>query len=200
MNIQISSEHIELLDHHKDYILNKLDVLSKYSEILKMKEEAINIKVMVESRSIKDSTQHIIIKVNMSVPHALIRGEASGQVIEEVVDLVVEKLKRQIDRYKEKHMHNMHNPMQAMPSMQETTPEAVVNEPMYKITRRKLFNDLYPMSEMEAVDTMETLGHTFFIFVNERTDRYNLVYKRSDGQGYGLVELEQREGVIGSND
>lgn len=199
MNIQMSSEQIELFDHHKSYIDEKLQALKKYTDILKHKEEAVMVKVMVKNQPIKDEDHHILITVNMSVPHAMIRGEAAGKTIEEAADLVVEKLKRQLVRYKDKHMHDMHS-SPAEPEMgveSEKVDEAVTGMDR-RITRRKLFTDLYPMAEKEAIDQMLALGHTFFVFVNARTDRYNLLYKRDQGQGYGLVELEQDTGVLGS--
>lgn len=200
MNMQIASERIELFEHHRGYITDKIEALVKYAEILRMKEEAVMVKIVVESQKIRNGDEHIVIKVNMSVPHAMIRAEAAGKTIEEVTDLVVEKLKRQIDRYKEKHMHDMHTVSDELvadePTMSNSADEMAASGKKYKITRRKLFSDLYPMDEQMAIEQMELLGHTFFIFVNERTNRYNLVYKRIGGNGYGLVELEQKDDVL----
>lgn len=205
MKIQMSSEHIELFEHHKSYISEKLEALRKYSDILKYKEEAVMIRVMVENRKIKDDDHHILITVNMSVPHAMIRGEAAGKTIEEAADLVIEKLKRQLVRYKDKHMHDMHDgggrtgevPEEIVEAVEEAKSMMEMMARDSRVTRRKLFTELFPMSETDAINQMEELGHTFFIFVNGRTDRYNLVYKRDGHDGYGLVELEHPEGVLG---
>ena len=65
-----------------------------------------------------------------------------------------------------------------------------------KITKRKVFSNLIPMSVLEALKTMIDLKHTFFVFVNKDTDRYNLMYQRKNKKGFGLVELESKSGVL----
>lgn len=198
MKIQLSTEQMELAPKEQEYLEGKLQGLQKYSDVLKFKEEAVLIRATLEKRSVHSGGQTYVARVTMSVPHAVIRGEAGGQSVQEVTDLVVEKLKRQIERYKEKHLSTMHNVMSTQEIIEEIRDSESEEEQAvkYKITRRKLFTDLYPMTEQEAIETMEALGHGFFIFVNAKTDRYNLVYNRRESEGYGLVELEHREGVI----
>lgn len=198
MKIQLSVEHMELTEKQKDYMEGKLQGLKKYSDILKFKEESVLIKVVLEKRTVHSGGQTYVTKVTMSVPHAVIRAEVGGGTVEEVTDLVIDKLKRQIERYKEKHLQSLHNAMSPQDIVEEINDTEVddLPEPKYKVTRRKLFTDLFPMSEQEAISTMEALGHGFFIFVNEKTDRYNLVYNRRNSEGYGVVELEHSHGVI----
>jgi putative sigma-54 modulation protein len=46
-----------------------------------------------------------------------------------------------------------------------------------------------PMSVAEAVEQMELLGHSFFLFVNTENNTLSLLYRRNDGN-YGLIEPE----------
>ncbi len=56
------------------------------------------------------------------------------------------------------------------------------------IVRRKQVS-LIPMSEDEAIDQMELLGHNFFIFYNAETAKIGVLYRREDGN-YGVLEPE----------
>lgn len=56
-----------------------------------------------------------------------------------------------------------------------------------QITKRKRFSSVTPMTEQEAIERMELIGHTFFLFANTQTGRSSVVYKRDDGH-YGLIE------------
>ncbi len=52
------------------------------------------------------------------------------------------------------------------------------------------------MTEEEAIQTMQDLGHGFFLFVNELSNQYNFVYKRPNDEGYGIIELLTSDGVL----
>ena len=56
-----------------------------------------------------------------------------------------------------------------------------------KVLRRKRFSATAPMTEEEAIERMELVGHGFFIFNNMDTGRFSVVYKRDDGY-YGIIE------------
>jgi len=195
MNIQIHTEKIELSDSQKDYIINKLEVLKKYSE--KISDETVMIKVNIERNEQFHQDRKVIIKVTMTAPGASFRVEVSAITPEEGIDMVHDKLQRQIERYKAKHMSVEKVSAADLASMLESGQSKVEEGRDLRITSRKLFTDLIPMTETEAIDNMKMLGHTFFLFVNTKTDRYNLLYVRNGNQGYGLIELEQENGVIG---
>ena len=57
-----------------------------------------------------------------------------------------------------------------------------------QIVRTKRFS-MTPMSEEEAIDQMELLGHDFFVFYNATIDSVNVLYRRSDGN-FGLLQPE----------
>jgi len=195
MNIQIHTEKIELSQKQKDYIINKLEVLKKYSE--KISDETVLLRVNIERNEQFHQDRKVIIKVNMSAPGASFRVEVSAITPEEGIDMVHDKLQRQIERYKTKHMSNEKVSASDLAEMLVSGQSKVEEGRDLRITSRKLFTDLIPMSETEAIDNMKMLGHTFFLFVNAKTDRYNLLYLRDEDQGYGLIELEQENGVIG---
>lgn len=190
MQIQISSASITLSDNQKDYINEKITNLGKYES--RVADEATVIKVDVEKRKVRSGDQKITSQITLYVPHAVIRAEVHGINIEETVDLAVEKLKKQIERYKTKK-HRREKGGKLMP---ESTLEAVskgnVSEiDIEQIVKRKKLHDVEPMREDEAVEQMNLLGHDFYAFVNYDTNLFSVVYKRQDGD-YGLIELENK--------
>lgn len=98
------------------------------------------------------------------------------------IDLVVEKLEKQINKYKARFNKKTRT---------EGKAAAVSAEESYeqpKIMKTKRFA-IKPMPVDEAVMQMNLLGHSFFVFSNAETEEVNVLYKRKDGN-YGLIEPE----------
>jgi putative sigma-54 modulation protein len=98
-------------------------------------------------------------------------------------DLVVEKLEKQIEKYKGKLQKRG-----ARYVTEVKAPTVIAEEEAPRIMRTKRFA-YKPMPVDEAVLQMNLLGHTFFVFSNAETEQVNVVYKRKDGN-YGLIEPE----------
>jgi putative sigma-54 modulation protein len=67
----------------------------------------------------------------------------------------------------------------------EIPPVEYEEEPPRRIVKVKRFQ-MMPMDEEEAIEQMELLGHSFFVFYNVRTEGINVLYRRRDGD-YGLI-------------
>ena len=101
----------------------------------------------------------------------------------------IDKLQRQIDRYKGKHYHGRGDGRSASEVEENEAPVDETGELPPLIARRKQFRIL-PMNELEAVEQMKLLGHdNFFVFYNADTSKINVLYRRRDGS-YGLIEPE----------
>ncbi|HEY7295674.1 MAG TPA: sigma 54 modulation/S30EA ribosomal C-terminal domain-containing protein, partial [Dehalococcoidia bacterium] len=119
--------------------------------------------------------------------------------LEAAVDAAADKLARQIRRYRQRRRQKDRT----------SFPRSIVSEPANaaalneieleeededeeapaiaaeRVVRVKRFA-MKPMTVSEAIEQVELLGHTFFLFYNADEDRYGLLYKRQDG-GYGLI-------------
>jgi putative sigma-54 modulation protein len=108
------------------------------------------------------------------------------------IDLLVDKLERQVARYREKRQRRRHgdghrNGGNSQASAAAGTTYTKTNEeggPVIVKTKQFALN---PMSAEEAVLQLELVGHDFFVFRNEESNEINVVYRRRDG-GYGLIE------------
>lgn len=189
MQVSIIQKHINLSEGQKDYIQEKIDNLKHLGQ--RVDDESTQVRVDIELNNVKTTNKNISLQVTMHVPHAVIRAEVMGITPEEAIDLAVEKLKKQIERYKTKQNRRDQSgkwiPSSTLEEISSISQEG--EAPVSKITKRKSFSDIKPMHEEEAVEQMELLGHDFFAFMNEENGKFGVVYKREDGT-YGMLELE----------
>lgn len=120
----------------------------------------------------------------MPLKHGVIfRAEETSDDLYTSVDLVMDKLMKQMRKHKtkiEKRYHKHESIRVAdIPEYEGTRSES-------KIVKNKSF-PIKPMDPEEAVLQMEMLNHDFFVFMNGDTDEVNVVYIRKDGN-YGLIE------------
>ncbi len=95
------------------------------------------------------------------------------------IDLVVEKLEKQVDKYRTKIARRIRTTATPLPVVEE------VSE-VPKVVRNKRF-PMKPMHVDEAILQMNLLGHDFFVFTNAESELVNVVYRRRDGN-FGLIE------------
>jgi putative sigma-54 modulation protein len=102
------------------------------------------------------------------------------------IDLLVDKLERQVTRYREKRQrHGHHTRANGHAEPAEGSPPVAADEsPLIVKTKQFIVK---PMSPEEAILQLELVGHDFFVFRNAETDELSVVYRRNDGQ-YGLIE------------
>ena len=100
------------------------------------------------------------------------------------IDLVVEKIERQIHKYKTRLMKRKYNNFREVVPVQENKGA----EEEFNVVRNKRYN-LRPMNVEEAILQMNLINHDFFIFYNDDEKATSVVYRRKDGD-YGLITLE----------
>jgi putative sigma-54 modulation protein len=105
------------------------------------------------------------------------------------IDLVADKLERQVKRYRDRRTRKsaQHAAVHHAPPPAE--PAALPDEETTVIVKTKQFN-MKPMPPEEAMLQLELIGHDFFVFVNAESEDVNVIYKRRDGN-YGLIEPTQ---------
>lgn len=177
MRVTITGKHIEITDAIRSQTEAKLSKLDKY-----FNQEA-DVKVAV---SVFRNNQKI--EVTIPVNRTVIRAEATDTDLYNAVDMVVDKLGRQLRKHKTKLMNKGHDTIR-FENIEGYIPVAEEEEVAEaKIVKRKRF-EMVPMTEEEAILQMELLGHNFFAFTHADTDTIAVLYKRKDGQ-YGILESE----------
>lgn len=116
----------------------------------------------------------------------IIRAEECSNDMYASMDMVVEKLERQIRKHKTKLGKKIRQ--DAMVPENFTISDNIDEDDEYSVVRTKRF-PLKPMDIEEAILQMNLLSHSFFVFINAETETVNVVYRRNDGR-YGLIEPE----------
>ncbi|KYH31444.1 ribosome hibernation-promoting factor, HPF/YfiA family [Neomoorella mulderi] len=173
MEIIIRGKNLPVTDALKQYIEKRLSKIERYLE--GVDEVQVNLSVNRDSH---------IVEVTIPLNGYLLRGEEATGDMYGSVDLVVEKLEKQIEKYKTKLARKLKNGTLkelVAGNLEEDTPEP-------KLIRTKRF-PIKPMPVEEAILQMNLLGHNFFVFSNAETEEVNVLYRRRDGN-YGLIEPE----------
>lgn len=186
MQISIHSKNLELQKGQKEFIESKVNQLKELTQDYSDSSSKINIEVNKSSG--KTTSKNTTLEITMFIPNATIRGEVKAENIENAAELLVNKLKTQIEQYKDKRDRRSKDGKLLPESTFDIVTEAAHQEkPKSRIVKRKRFSKVIPLKEEEAIEHMELIGHNFYLFLNANTDRYSVIYKREDGN-YGLIE------------
>jgi len=174
--------------------MNVSDALQKYAEkkIQKLGKYFKEIKEAIVTQSVQRNWH--IVEVTLEGDGIVLRGEERSDDMYASIDQVVEKLEKQIKRFKGKLYDRVHEepPKEVAEVVSESPEEETITEESEEeaptIVRTKKFT-LKPMLPEEAALQMELLNHDFFVFLNADSNTVNVIYKRQDGN-YGLIEPE----------
>ena len=187
VKVEIFVRNLKLSDRLKDYVTKKVSKIDRYLDVIE--EAKVDLNYAKSARSANDRQ---VAQITVRGKGVLLRAEERTDDIFASVDAVLNKLHRQIERYKGKHWKSRGDGRsakelaQAIEPLPPDTAELTVGD---MIVRRKQFL-LTPMDEREAVEQMALLDHEdFFVFLNSVTNQVNVLYRRLDGK-LGLIESE----------
>jgi putative sigma-54 modulation protein len=185
MNIEIFTRNLELNDRIKEYVHKKVSKLERL--INEVEETRVDLAYVKSARNAADRQ---VAQITLRGRGFILRVEERSDDLFAAIDEAIDKMQRQISRYKGKHYRGRGDGTPASAVAAVVSPaeaQEAEEEEMPIIARRKTFT-LAPMDEMEAIEQMKLLGHeNFFVFYNANTNAINVLYRRRDGT-YGLIE------------
>ena len=171
MKYNIRGNKIDVTEAIEDYLKTKLSKVEKYFD------DNIEAKAVISAKGLEQKVEVTIWSGKYNI-----RAEETHQDLYAAIDLVVDKLEKQLKKYKSKIQDTKRAPKEEyIPEIDELFEE----DEQIIVRRKEIF--LKPIDEEEAITQMELLGHSFFVFKNVETDKINVVYKRKDGD-YGIIE------------
>ncbi len=182
MQLMVKGKNIEITKSLRGYAEDKIGKLERYLD----KILEIEIELSVEKNPKINNSQ--VVEVTIFTNGPVLRAKESSVDMYQAIDLVYEKLERQVKRLNAKRIDRSHNSKHnhgkpvALPEEELEEEDAIEA----KIVKTKSF-PLKPMIPEEAALQMDLVGHDFFVFINAETDQTNVVYRRKDGN-YGLIE------------
>ena len=190
MDLHVTGRNIAVTPALRNYAESKLARLHRFVEAL----GTAHVVLRVEKH-------RQVAEVTLTVRDLILRAEESTPDLYASLDLVADKLERQVLRYKEKLVaHSARGGRPAALSPAPSRPassgrggaapsvEAGAGDREPRVVKVKRFA-LKPLAVEDAVVQMELLAHAFFVFRNAETEEVNVIYRRRDGT-YGLIEPE----------
>lgn len=187
MKTNLTARNIELGDRLRSQVERKLRRLDRITH----PEAEASVELMVNASHAADSSQ--VAEVTLVNNGTVLRSSASGPTLIAALDIVLDKLERQVVRTKERPRSvRERRSEEAVAVLEREATKSVdsgAGEPAPagpSVVKTKRF-DMQPMFEEDAIDQMEELGHAFFVFLDAETEEVAVVYRRHDGS-YGMIQ------------
>lgn len=188
LDVSIFGRNMDVTDQIQDYVTKKVSKLDKY--LPGIDEARVDLSYIKSARSAADRQ---VAQITIRGNGFILRSEESADDIFAALDIALDKIQRQIERFKGRRYRGRGDGKSLrMVSAEAEALESEVellDEDAPAIARRKKFI-LVPMDEIEAIEQMTLLGHqNFFVFYDVDKDTVSVLYSRRDGT-YGLIETE----------
>ena len=175
MKKNIRGDKLVVTDSIKSYIEEKIDKLTKYFD-----NDEIEAKIVIKVANNKE-----IIEVTIPTNKYTLRAEERNEDLYAAIDLVVDKLERQIRKNKTK-LNDRYKKESFMDFNFDFIEEFEQDKDEEELIVKRKSIDIKPMDEEEAILQMELLNHDFFMFKNIDEDCISVLYKRKDGK-FGII-------------
>lgn len=187
IQVEVFGRNMDVNQRLNDYVEKRAAKLDRF--LTDLETARVDLAHVKSARNAGDRN---VAQITVRGKKVILRAEERSDDIYVAFDVALEKMERQITRYKGKHHRGRGDgtPLsEIVPSSGEGEPASSELEAQPTIARRKQFV-LVPMDEAEALEHMKLLGHEqFFVFYNANTNGINVLYQRRDGT-YGLIEPE----------
>jgi putative sigma-54 modulation protein len=178
MQFQVKGKNLEVSDALRSYAEEKLGKLER-----QLTDPRVELELAVE-RNPSIAENHVA-EATIWTNGPVLRAREASSDMRASIDQLVEKLERQVNRYRTRARSRRRRAARANEPASETIP-VVADEEEPLIVKMKQFA-VNPMSAEEAVLQLELIGHDFFVFRDAASGEVNVVYRRRDGD-YGLIE------------
>jgi putative sigma-54 modulation protein len=195
MKIQVKGRHIVVTDPLKEYAEEKLSRLRKYVGERHI-DEVTRVELELSVEKNHNNGQSQVAEATIFTRGPVIRAKESSNDMYASIDLVTEKLDRQVRKYRDRIQHRalrhkapaplLSGEPEAAFAAASSPPAPPTDHDEPRVVKSKQFT-LKPMSVEEATLQLELVGHDFFVFTNAETNDTNVVYRRNDGH-FGLIE------------
>ena len=194
MKLLIQGNNIEVTDAIHNHVQQKLEKAVKHFHNLTSKVD-VHLSVASHNRANDSHQAEVTVYANGTV----IRAQESSENLYASIDMVADKIARQLRKYKEKQLHKKTHAHTNIREFEPVTEESVeINISSQKtpqlpeeVVRTKYFA-MPPMTVQEALEQLQIIDHDFFMFCNSATNQINVIYCRNHG-GYGVIQPRRTE-------
>jgi putative sigma-54 modulation protein len=178
MQFQVKGRNLEVSDAIRSYAEAKLGKLER-----QLKDPRVELELAVE-RNPSIAANHVA-EATIWTKGPVLRAREASSDMRASIDQLVDKLERQVTRYKRQNRDRRRKAARAEGHSNDAT-LVDPDDAGPLIVKTKQF-PVKPLTPEEAVEQLELVGHDFFVFRNADSGEVNVVYRRRDGD-YGLIE------------
>src|SRR5207302_851023 len=178
MQFQVKGRNLEVSDAIRSYAEQKLAKLDR-----QLQDPRVELELAVE-RNPSIAANHVA-EATIWTNGPVLRAREASSDMRASIDQLVEKLERQVTRYRKQGRSRRRKAARANGPLDDATP-VVADEAEPLIVKTKQFT-VNPMTPEDAVLQLELIGHDFFVFRSADSGDVTVVYRRRDGN-YGLIE------------
>lgn len=185
LHVIVQGKHMQVTPALREYAEEKLGRIVRYFDQV----HAAQVVLSVERHVGLGKAQ--VVEVTVHGDGVVLRGEEASSDMYASIDLVTEKLKKQIEKYRSKVIDRRRIAESRKKTARIAASTRALRRPdtgEAQVVRVKRFA-MKPMTAEDAAMQMELLGHDFFVFRNAKTMEVNVVYRRAEGN-YGVIEPE----------
>ncbi len=192
MQLQVSGRNLDITEPIREYAERKLARIERHLT----EDTRVDLELAIERNRSISANQHAELTVWTRGP--VLRAHEYAEDMYAAIDLAVDKLDRQVRRYRERRRHwRPHHQARDIEALlplsedDEAASAAIANGaepelPIPTIVKTKRFN-MKPMHPDEAALQLELVGHAFYVFLNAESDAVAVIYRRRDGN-LGVIE------------
>ena len=179
MELTVRGKNLEMTDALHSYVEKHTGKIQRYFD------KPIKINVLLRISNMTKTCETTVF-----VDGVILRGVEKSDDMYKSIDLVFDKVERQIHKYKTRLAKKFKEKNTlSRQFVLEKEPIAAQADADFAIVKTKHFN-ISPLSPEDAILQMNLLGHNFFMFFNSDTEAMAVVYRRDDGK-YGLIDAEK---------
>jgi putative sigma-54 modulation protein len=190
MQIVITGKNFKLKDSLREYVEEKLGRLGKYFD-----EQELEIDVNMVRTHAKAKEERCNVDVTVWVNGISIRGESQETEFHASIDMVVDKIEKQLKKYKDRIKGKTRRRPEKLGVVADILAQDSIVEVDEEFTEPTIIRTrgfaMKPMSVEEAAEQLHLLKQEFFVFSNARSNEVNVIYRRADGN-FGLIEPSNR--------
>jgi len=192
MKLVIQGKNIEITEAINEYVHQKIEKAVSHFQNLTT-EVDVHLSVARNPRINPKQIAEVTIYAN----GAVVRAEESTENLYASIDLVANKISRQLRKFKEKRYAQTHAPVKAVEFLEEQPVDALIREHQEPVLPEQVVRSKYfampPMTLDQAMEQLELVDHDFFMFRNADTGEINVIYERNHG-GYGVIQPRNGNG------
>ena len=187
MKLVIHGKNIEITGAIREYVHQKIEKAVNHFQNITNQVD-VHLSVARNPRINPKQSAEVTVFANGNV----IRAEENSENLYASIDLVADKITRQLRKYKERRNNKKNNAVSTHEAY--ITDESVITDLIgnrtpelpTEVVRSKYFA-MPPMTVKEALEQLQMVGHDFYMFLNAETDEINVIYERNHG-GYGVIQ------------